>query len=109
MTRKYTIHVASGKGVAERWGDTYHDAGGWRRVSSGNSKDIHDRLCDLGPTPNPEDVAKAIGNKSWTHLNCAGCGYVTRAVNVAAEHASDTVYMCRDCLKEALRVIEEKS
>lgn len=97
------LSVASGRGVADRWRSQYqHPRDGWSHVAGGTGKDIHEKLCALGANPDPDAVAEVIGNKSWAHLQCSGCGqYVRRAVDFTRDYANQPLLLCADCVTQA--------
>lgn len=105
--RNITIAIASGKGVAERWSRQYGDD--WRSVvgidGRESSKEIYELLCGLGSDPDMDKVDRIIGNKSWTRVTCASCG---DAVDRAAEFGYDTVKVCADCMRAALRAMGKR-
>lgn len=73
--------------------------------------DIRKELEALGPTPNPDDVDRVIGNGSWTGVpSCGGCerSGLTAVVEVGEEQNYDTctAYLCGQCLQEALEVLQ---
>lgn len=108
MVSRVKVSVASGRGVAERWRRQYQNKdGNWTRTVKGDSEATHNALCALGPDPDIDAVAIAIGNQGWAHLSCSGCGtHVTRAVSFGTEYCSaDEVLMCQLCLQEGLRAI----
>lgn len=106
MRPKYvSIEVATGRGVAERWLSQYGKDGNWIKTAYGESKDVYDKLCDLGPNPPIDKVAEAIGNKSWSYISCEGCPeYVERAVRIGKEYDDGHVY-CSTCIQEAYAVL----
>ncbi len=100
-----SIEVASARGVAERWMRQYFQDGEWIPTGYGSSKDIHKRLCDLGPTPPIDKVAEVIGNKSWSYISCSGCSdYVERAVRIRPEYDEGGTF-CLTCVNEAHQIL----
>lgn len=91
------------RGVARRWAEQYGPR--WDRHDA-HKREIYDRLLKLDPeTCSAADVAAIIGNSSWTHIGCNGCGNdVTSAVEVGAprDYDSSTATLCADCVREAL-------
>lgn len=73
--RAISIRVASAKGVADRWREQYYNRNGntWPNTVSGSSEVVYNKLVELGPDPDPDQAAIAIGNESWTHVRCEGC------------------------------------
>jgi hypothetical protein len=110
--RRVVLERANGNGsAAERWRSQYqHPENGWTRTVSGDSQETYNLLCDLGPTPSAEDVAEAIGNKSWSFLTCGGCSeYVTEVVTFIDQWGDSDIKLCRDCLTEAVAAASVKS
>ena len=100
----FKIRVATGRGVADRWREQYYKADGtWVRTSIGDSEEKYNALCDLGPTPTPQQVADVIGNKSWSYLDCSGCHGDFEAVVEIDEHQDFT--LCESCIREAAEAI----
>jgi hypothetical protein len=65
----------------------------------GSSEDTYNALIAIGPNPDIEAASTAIGNKSWTHINCAGCcEYVDVAVQIGDYEPKQ---YCRMCIAEA--------
>lgn len=79
-----------------------------------DKKAISLRLHRLGPAPSPDDVDKAVGNKSWTNVpRCDACerndlDAVVR-VGEAPDYESATAHLCRSCLLEAAALYDEES
>lgn len=96
-TGHINIRVAAARNVAERWRQTYQRNDGWTRTAYGDSEVVYNKLCDLGPSPPIMKVVEIIGNKSWTHLTCAGCNEYT---DVAAQVGEDLL-ICEDCAHDA--------
>jgi hypothetical protein len=68
-------------------------------------------LKALGPQPTPEDVNALIGNQCWTECYCTECEKSVDAVVQIGEepdYESDTVWLCRGCLAEAVRIMDEE-
>ena len=110
MTKRISIVVASGRGVANSWRKQYYDRNGreWLGLTYGSSRDIHKKLCALGPNPNVKRVDKIIGNKSWTHLDCSGCGtLVLKAVSFKPEYSDDETLLSESCVKAAAAVLKK--
>lgn len=106
MATKVSIAVASARGVSGRWREQYlHPKEGWTRCYDGDSKIVHEKLCALGRNPDIAAVDALIGNKSWTHLTCNGCGdYVLRAVDF--QRHGDALLICEDCLTAGLSAMK---
>lgn len=110
MVKRVVIRVASGRNVAERWRSQYqHPKDGWSLTSAGGAKEKYERICALGVAPDPEAVAEIIGNKSWTHIDCSGCGEsVARAVSYGSDYSEHETILCEPCLADGLRAIQAK-
>jgi len=81
--------------AAESWKDHY----GTRK------SDIYAGIIKLGKNPNPDDVDKAIGNKSWTITVCNECGTKNVDVVEVGEELYDDcapTHLCRDCVQKVL-------
>jgi hypothetical protein len=55
-----------------------------------------------------EDINRVIGNDTWTKLPCHNCGkWSGDGVRVGEEpdYESSTANVCRDCLREAYRMV----
>lgn len=106
MRAKYVTLVRPSKGIAERWRTQYERPNGnWPVTAHGSSMDIHEALCALGEDPDPDDVAKIIGNKSWSYHSCSGCGdYYHRLVEIGEYEQKS---YCKTCLTEALALLED--
>ena len=93
------IEIASGIGVADRWRDQYFRDGEWANTVTGNSGDIYERLCELGPNPDIDAVAEVIGNKSWSYLNCDFCSSYVKKAAIIGDYESKLI--CSNCAREA--------
>jgi hypothetical protein len=92
------------RGVAARW----KDQRGNRPLTDRNLA-IHLALLALGDEPDPDEAARIIGNQSWTHPCCDGCGdYVGRAVRIHGEYSSEGAYYCALCIGEAAQLLGDK-
>jgi hypothetical protein len=68
-------------------------------------------LKSLGPQPTPDGVNSLIGNQAWTKCICTECGKSVDAVVQIGEepdYESDTVWVCRECLAEAVRIMDSE-
>lgn len=94
ITRQLLAELA-----ASRWHSQYHRDGEWRTVVSGNAKIIHDKLLDIGMHPSPDGVDAAIGNDSWTRVQCDCCNQeVDRAVSVDVTYGKYGTHICEKCV-----------
>lgn len=100
-----SIEVATARGVADRWMSQYYRDGAWVPTCMGSSKEIHEKLCALGPTPAIDKVAEIIGNKSWSYISCIGCStHVERGVRIRPEYDEGGVF-CAECISEAHQIL----
>lgn len=92
-------------GVAERWRQQYREYfqnPALAQRLAFRPIEVYAKLLGLGENPNPDDVDAAIGNRSWTALNCGEClGSFDKVVVIGNEH-----YLCKDCLKRALKLMK---
>lgn len=91
--------------IAERWES-------WclrHRVLQMEDKAYKYRLLKALPaTATEDDIAKIIGNESWTRLVCDECGRkVDALVTIGQAPAIDsaTANVCVDCLKAAVALV----
>ena len=104
ITRKTLAAVA-----AERWVQAYDGTIYWNAPKHGQS--IHAALVALGTEPNPDDVDRIIGNKSWTKVPaCSCCGKEGLELLVGMQDFSDVDggaigNVCPDCLAWALSLV----
>jgi hypothetical protein len=97
-------------GVSERWADwcaRYNPTSDERFAQLG-------QLKALPQPPDPDAVDKIIGNRSWTAVpTCNGCEReelpAVAQVGEPCDYESRTAFLCVDCLREALRLIEAKA
>lgn len=86
-------------GAAKRWLGQYPD----------KNTDTYKQLKNLGQTPNPDDVDRIIGNKSWTSVpNCDECEKectVVVSIGEEIDYESATADICKDCLIKALALL----
>lgn len=98
-----------------------HAAEAWRRqyaaaienqhaLFTGDAKRvaIYDALRALGPTPDPDEVDRIIGNNSWTSNHCDECGAPADTVQVGQppDYESRTADLCEPCVRRALAEFE---
>jgi hypothetical protein len=107
--RKISVIIASARGVAEAWRRQYQRDGKWADTVKGSSRATYRKLCALGKRPGIAQVAKVIGNKSWSYLTCAGCrAHIVRAVQIGESWDTSAPLFCECCLDEALTAIRTK-
>lgn len=98
------VKAESTTGVADRWRDQYFIAGQWTFTCDGSSRNIYKKLCALGTRPKPAEVAKVIGNGTWSHEFCSECRKNALTV-VKFGNDGDGMSLCRTCLGRALRLL----
>jgi hypothetical protein len=90
--------------VGERWRSTYPQSR--FAIRTDDKADIYRRLQALDlATCSPQAVDEAIGNSSWTRINCDECkAQVDWVVQLGEEpdYESSTACICRSCLNKAL-------
>jgi hypothetical protein len=109
MISRVKIHIASGRGVAERWRTQYQNPDkSWTLTASGGGEKTYNALCALGQNPDIGKVAEVIGNRSWSYLSCSGCGdYVERAADFGSDYSDTQILLCEACLKDGLAAINK--
>ena len=76
-----------------------------------NDRDgIGEKVRALGPTPNPDDVDRIIGNGSWTRTpRCSECGQDDKDCIVELgqepDYGSSTAWICQDCIDKASQLV----
>lgn len=109
------MRVVSRKGLAEiaakRWKNQYYSRGAWGRgriMSLGEPEAIYEGLVALGDNPDPDDVDRIIGNKSWTYVCCNECNKSCESVielGQEPDYESSTAHVCKACLKAAVKLL----
>lgn len=71
-------------------------------------KQTLDKLLALPPEQQtPDNIAKLIGNKGWTHPHCVECGaYPDVAVEMGNPDYDQSVTLCLPCLKSAVAGVQ---
>jgi len=85
--------------VAQRWHKQYDQLNQPDKHEIGR---ILDRL-DL-ETVSSEEIARVIGNGSWTRITCDACGTDVKLAVICGEepgYESSTAILCGDCLEKA--------
>lgn len=108
ITRKGLAAIAAG-----RWKQNYCYGSEWGSTIYGCAKETYEKIVALGENPDPDSVDKAIGNNSWTQVpDCDECGEAVydNIVRLGDEpdYESSTVYVCFDCLKEAMELANKE-
>jgi hypothetical protein len=93
----------------QKWVRQYHASPGEPHYSWANP--IKERLMALGPSPEPDAVDAAVQNGSWTQVpacdECGGQPEIAVCVGQEPDYDSRTAFLCRACLVEALKKLEE--
>lgn len=103
------------KDVAERWERQYRHGSDWsQRSKIGDTGKIHRDLVALGPSPNPDDIDRIIGNSSWTDVpTCSECSApdLPLVVQLGQEpdYESSTAWICRECLLKAVAILPQST
>jgi hypothetical protein len=86
--------------IAERWKRQYYKDIPKPKWYDHGKENIYLALMLLPDDATIEQIAKAIGNNSWTHSFCTFCStYTLRAVEMGERYSSRPV--CQTCIKEA--------
>ncbi|MBK8467865.1 MAG: hypothetical protein IPL32_18795 [Chloracidobacterium sp.] len=102
-TPKFDVAIASADDVADKWKGQYFTNGKWGTTSFGDSSKVYQQILDAGS--DFEAIAKAIGNKGWTHPICMACNnYVTRAIVLPNDCREDCI--CGPCLTRGLELLD---
>ena len=91
------------KTVADRWDLQYP------RPYSLDKDMIGNALRSKSPKTEKE-VMDIIGNRSWTSVVCDECGLehdIVIRLGEEPDYESATVYVCKSCLKKALKMIKD--
>lgn len=93
--------------VAKDWQDTYGHDGHYRDAK----EEIGRALSKMDPeTVTAKEIAAIIGNDSWcAPIVCQECGEETWDIVELGEilgHDSATAYVCLDCLRKVVRLLE---
>ena len=82
----------------DRWYEAYKERPDKHKLHDGRSaSEITNALTAASPTP--ENTAKIIGNKSWSHPQCTFCGeYEDQCVEVKDEWDDKSTLICKKCL-----------
>jgi hypothetical protein len=86
--------------VAKRYAEQYPEGGA---SGPATRHETREALFNLDPaTATAADVARIIGNKSWSYFSCDECAeYVEKAVSFNREYGSETWALCTSCLRAA--------
>ena len=100
-----TVVYSNTTGVAARWREQYEER--LSRWYDDNKKEIYKKLLALGENPDREDVAKIVGNKSWSYLTCDGCQESEAALVSIGEYEAKNY--CKTCLAESNQIAKDIS
>lgn len=92
--------------AAKSWSHQYSNSGFWGNDVSKQQTGF--RLHDLGPTPDPDEVDKVIGNSSWTRTTCDECEAENVDVVMVGQdedYDSRTSSICKSCLIKAMAIL----
>lgn len=96
------------EGVLKRW-EAQYGTGNDEKGYGINKDEIRLKLKALNlKTATAADVDAAIGNSSWTRLDCDECGAAVKEIVVAGQtpdYESSTAGLCINCVAEALELI----
>jgi hypothetical protein len=80
-------------------------ADAWMRQYGGTDfNGIGAKLRTLGPSPEPDEVTKVVGNDSWVQVRCTECEqevYAVVQVGQEPDYDSSTAWLCADCIWKA--------
>lgn len=99
------------KNVAERYKESFILTEYWRKgwehdPSHTPASDIYNRLKELGPTPNPDDVDAIIPIKYYSLSTCNECGKdVTAAAVIDVNCGEFEVTICASCCRALTNAI----
>ena len=94
--------------AAQRWDNQYGTG------AASDKQAISRWLHRLGAAPSPDDVDKAIGNKSWTSVPaCDSCCQegleAVVEVGQTPDYDSATARLCEDCILAAAALFQDAS
>lgn len=103
------------RSVAARWRHQYGDRGDYssRRLRSGKTAaEVAAQLDQLDPeTATAADVARIIGNDSWTRVaecdECRGRAPCVVEVGEPPDYESSTARLCLPCAERAVAMLRE--
>lgn len=90
-------------GIAERWRKQYETQG---RFMEESRKKTYEELKGLGDKPSPEDVARIIGNKTWSYSSCESCSdQVSVLIFIGSDY--EPKGYCKTCISEAFELSKD--
>lgn len=97
-------------GVAQKWREQYFVNKCWGTTQRGSSRDVYEKLIELGPSPTSVQIADVIGNDSWTHVRCDECEQPQERVirlGQRPDYDVSTIYICDECLNRAIELLHK--
>jgi hypothetical protein len=95
------------KSAAARWKQRYFWGGEWSQIAGGSSQAVYTKLLSA---QSADDVDKAIGNDTWTSIDCEVCR--TRkpvsVVHLQDMDGFDGIYVCLSCLEKAAKPLRKE-
>lgn len=91
-----TRHVRA-SGAAKNWRIQYPLGSDY---DNDHFNGIYEALVALGPTPDPDDVDRIVGNESWTECYCSHC-HTPKGPFI---RFNDEYDLCKDCLTAGLNM-----
>ena len=80
----------------------------YRTQDGRDPREVNKQLVALGPTPDPDEVDKIIGNGSWTDVDqCMGCGR-KELDRVLTFGGDETFSLCELCVEQAHILLQGK-
>ena len=92
------------RGVADKWRKQYDPSSEAAVINKWKQLDALDK-----DPASVDDVARIIGNKSWTRITCHECkNDVSEAVEVGEppDYESNTAVICRSCMTKAVTLLQ---
>jgi ribosomal protein S14 len=99
------------KDVAASWHRQYYKKS-QRCIPDADKAAIYEALLALHEGASEDQVAEAIGNRSWTSNRCSECGNDVEAlVQVGEEpsYESITAWLCGDCINRAAALLNDSN
>lgn len=93
------------RNVAQQWRKNYERSfDAWP-----DKKFVYLALQELNGSGTEEQIAKIIGNDSWTRNKCDECGkdaQTTVQLGAEPDHDTPTVFVCLTCIKTGAKLAE---
>jgi hypothetical protein len=105
ITKQDIINVAPA-----RWHSAYFiPDSGWAYLPKIDTGAVYRRLMAL-PELTERAINGVIGNGTWTEIRCDSCHKsVESVVNLDVTHGEYTTYICPNCLRVALELVEKET